>query len=528
MSEQAIDFRSVVEVFHRHRRTLAVAASIGLVAGVGAAYARPAMYSSTSLVLLPAPTQSSGGQAVSLDVETQAQIAQSDVVLGPAAEKLAPHMSAEELSHRVKVDSPTTNLLRIVASAPTPYQAERAAQGVADADVAYLQQAASSLSQAQLSALSARQQALEKSLDSVTNEIRATQARLNHEDSRSQRGMADSTAMAELTAQQSSLVLQIDGVKKQEAAGSQPANSQSRSSASVIQAASPATRPGWAGRYALFGSVGLAIAVLLSLLVLGVRARRDRRLRSRDEIADAVGAPVVASVRSRVARSVAGWSTLLATYTPGTVDSWALRQALHELMPDRRVGWHTDNQPHDEVSVVVMTLSEDLKGAAAAIQLASYAASLGVRTHIVAHQTHESAASLFAACFAAGNGEPVRPGLTVDTRTQADGSVELTVYLAVVDRRAPRLPDLPTASAAILAVSAGSTSGEELARTAMVADDAGIRLGGVIVADPDDLDRTTGRTLQQARIQQVRLPTRLTGTTTSKPTRPVTSLRSRS
>ena len=55
-------------------------------------------------------------------------------------------------------------------------------------------------------------------------------------------------------------------------------------------------------------------------------------MRSRDQIADAIGIPVVASIRSRASRSVAGWTSLLQKYAPGTVETWTLRQLVRPFV----------------------------------------------------------------------------------------------------------------------------------------------------------------------------------------------------
>ena len=263
------------------------------------------------------------------------------------------------------------------------------------------------------------------------------------------------------------------------------------------------------------------VVVGLAAIVLLLRSRRDRKLRYRDEIADALGSPVIASVRSRVPRAAAGWTSLLEDYTPGTVDAWALRQALHQLVLDgspvgRPLAERGEGVEHTAMTITVITLSDDPRGLAMGPQLAAYAASSGIPTALVAGQRHESAASLWAA-FSQGRDE-VRPGLLVDAHARDGHDVDLTVVLAVVDRRKPELGALPESSVAILAVSSGSATAEELALTAVTADDAGSRIAGIIVADPDDLDRTTGRLLQHERAQQIPLPTRLTGVPSSGPT----------
>jgi subunit length determinant Wzz-like protein len=522
VSEQVVDLRSTVAILRRNRVVLVGAAVLGLAAGGCYVPLRPAMYTSSSLVLLPPPAQTSSGQVTSRDVETEVRIASSDVVLGPAGAAVSPQMSAHTVARRVDINAPTSDVIQIKASARTPALAEALSQAVADADVTYLKEAASSLSNAQLAALTARGNLLQASLDSVTGEIHKTVSRGQNEDPTSAAGKADAVALAQLTAQQASLALKIDQVKEDAAKGSQPLN-QTGAAATVIQAASPAARPGLVGRLLVFGFLGLAVAVALTALVLTAFGRRDRRLRYRDEMADALGSAVIGSIRSRMPRSVAGWASLLENYTPGTVDAWALRQALRQLVlgesaSGARSGDERGAKPRHPVSVTVLTLADDPRGLAVAPQIASYAASVGVTTRFVALQRHESAAALWAACSNLSDYDEVRPGLVVDTQADQPHDVDLTIVLAVLDRRRPELTLLPRASVTILAVSSGSATAEDLARAAVTADEAGSRIDGILVADPDSLDRTTGRLSQQERLHQVALPTRLTGATVAEGT----------
>jgi hypothetical protein len=86
----------------------------------------------------------------------------------------------------------------------------------------------------------------------------------------------------------------------------------------------------------------------------------------------------------------------------------------------------------------------------------------------------------------------------------------LTVTLVVLDRRHPEVGDVPTEGRTLIALSAGSATAEDLARAAVVLDDAGLRIDGMVVANPDDLDNTSGRVPQRQRAA-VSLPSRLTG-----------------
>ena len=69
----------------------------------------------------------------------------------------------------------------------------------------------------------------------------------------------------------------------------------------------------------------------------------------------------------------------------------------------------------------------------------------------------------------------------------------LTVVVAVVDgRTARRCPTTMRTTATVLGVSAGAATAEQLARVAVVAAADGREISGILVADPEPTDRTTG------------------------------------
>ena len=74
--------------------------------------------------------------------------------------------------------------------------------------------------------------------------------------------------------------------------------------------------------------VGGALIGAIIALALG---RNDRRLRDRDEIADSIGVPVLASVRVRHPSGAADWAKLLGGSVPEAADAWQLRRALRQL-----------------------------------------------------------------------------------------------------------------------------------------------------------------------------------------------------
>ena len=514
MAEQALDVRTVVATLRRHRMVLAGAAVVGALSAVTVAVVASPDYTSVSQVLLP-PAQGEEGQ-VERDVATELKVARSDVVLGAVARELQPPMSARALAQRVQVSAPTRDILEFRASTADPGQARELAQALAARVVGYGQAATSARYSPRRAALLERADALQESLDTVASEISATKTRIDAGDPTTSAGQADATALAQLTAEQASLVLQHDQVKSQ-LGGSTPGGA-----AIVIQPATAGQRPGVVRGYALVGVLGAVLATVLVALFLFARARRDKRLRYRDELADAVGSPVVASVHTSVPRNVAGWLSLLADYQPGQVNAWALRQALRELhvrtaepaptSASKAAERPVQRLPHPR-SMTVISLADDRRALAVGPQLASYAAGAGVATRLVIGTRHESADPLWAACGSAGPGGELRPLLRVHDGGTSEGPPDdFTVVLVVVDRRDPVLPeDLGRTGACVLAVAAGAASAEDLARVAVKVDDAGLRIDALVVADPDDLDRTTGRLLRRERDQQAALPTRLTG-----------------
>ena len=90
----------------------------------------------------------------------------------------------------------------------------------------------------------------------------------------------------------------------------------------------------------------------------------------------------------------------------------------------------------------------------------------------------------------------------------------LTVVVSVVDGRSPRIPDIMRTTATVLGVSSGVATAEQLARVAVSADADGREISGILVADPEPTDHTTGRVPQVSRPAHRRQPTRLMGITT--------------
>ena len=288
--------------------------------------------------------------------------------------------------------------------------------------------------------------------------------------------------------------------------------------AAIIARATSATGPSLIGTLVTTGVVGALAATFVAAVGALALNRRDGRLRLRDEIADAIGVPVLASISVDHPSNVGRWSRLLESYRPGAADAWRLRSTLHHLRLADGTASHAGSERGR--SLTVISLAGDKRALALGPQLAVYAASLGLPTMLVfgPQQDVGVAAALRSACAAAARSSrlPSKLNVTVADNGQLAYPPKgmLTVVVAVVDERAPQFAATIPTEVAVLGVSAGATSADQLARAAAQAGAVGLEIEGVLVADPDESDPTTGRIPRIGRNVNRMRPTRLTGTTT--------------
>jgi capsular polysaccharide biosynthesis protein len=257
----------------------------------------------------------------------------------------------------------------------------------------------------------------------------------------------------------------------------------------------------------LDGLIGFILGFLIGIAIALIVSKSDRKLRRRDEIADAIGIPVLASIPVLRPSDAAGWTRLLDTYEPAVVDAWSLRKALRQL-------GLTDFSGAGQAgtSLTVISVAGDRAGLALGPQIAVFVASMGIQTSLVLgpQQDPNATATLAAACGGtaatpSGRAVNMRLGTGVDRQSGA----ALTVVVATVDGKAPDLTGTMRTTATVLGVSAGGTTAEQLARVAVNAARDGREITGILVADPDPTDPTTGSVPQTDRPTHRRMPTRL-------------------
>lgn len=308
-----------------------------------------------------------------------------------------------------------------------------------------------------------------------------------------------------------------------------PSNPGGAVEAQLLQSASRGTGAGPVKQVAIYAVYGLlgaiaggAIGIIIALAVY----RGDPRLRARDDIANSIGVPVLASFPVGHPSDPRGWTRLLEDYKPGAMHALQLRKALQQLEMAAEMNF---GRSSGRRSCTVLSLTTDPGALALGPQLAVFAAAQGIPTAlIIAQQDATVTASLRTVCAA----PPASPNWpknlrvmvadvdldgAVNAAQQGDAGVQrdvsLAVVVGVVDGRNPQLPGTIRTATTLLGISAGAATADQLARVAVSADSSGREITGILVADPDSADATTGRLPQLGRWAQ-RRPTRMTGIAT--------------
>jgi capsular polysaccharide biosynthesis protein len=463
MSQKALDLRKSTQTIRRHKLLVSIVVALGILGGAAYAVLKPPMLESAALIVLPPQvTQQQNGATATIAgsdpfTATQVIVAGSNQVLLGALPDVHPPLSLSELRPRIHVASPAPEIISITAKGKTAAGAEATANAVAHSYVSLV--------------------------DAPNSPVGSIRARL----------LESAT----------------------NATGTAPVE--------------------WTVIWALVGGLAGALIGVIVALAIG---RSDRRLRERDDIANSVGIPVLASVPVAHPSAATGWTGLLEDYKPASVHAWQLRAALQQLDVARSAFGHrpydgNGASPYDDglgsiydrdggsSSLLVLSLSSDPGALALGPQLAAFAASQNIPTVLVIGPQQDAAATatLRTACTTPPATAPMRRGMLRVTACD-EGDIEphrdtaLVIVVAVVDSRAPEMPSTMRTNATVIGVSAGAATAEQLARAAVAASADGRDITGILVADPETSDQTTGRVPHLARPARSRLPSRLRGIVT--------------
>lgn len=483
MSEQVLDLRGTLNLLRRQRRTVAVFAVIGALVGAGVTLARPPRYQATALVLVPSASSPSGsspiGSLAPNSNVTDSEIASSSAVLARAGAEMTPSLPPAQVRRRVTAAPVQTNLVQITASGDSARQAEALADAVANQLVTFVTSSGASQEPNVLSGLQAEASQLTAQLSALNTQIKATQQQILTDRSSAQASQA-TALLGSLTTDQSNAALQLQSVNSQ-IASTKLDMATANSGTEVLQYADQATPPLIIGRIAvvLVGAlVGLVIGAAVVIL------RRHQKLVSRDEVAEAVGVPVVLSLAVGRWSRTSNWLRLLKTRKPSDSEVWDINKALSRLD-------FLDGPP----ILTVITLAGDTSSVAAAVRIALATAAMNVNTALVVTSDDASSIGLGTACdrLSARNEAP-RPNLRLSKGSGdvTDPNTDLTIISIVIDPDQPKLPAFVARGIVVLAYSAGFADRDQLTRVLMAARAGGVMIKGVVVTNPSPGDRTSG------------------------------------
>jgi capsular polysaccharide biosynthesis protein len=486
VTEQVLDVKGALRVIRKFWRVVAAF----LVAGVLAAaaytvYGLP-KYSATALVLLPTPNSSqSATSPTARNVTTDAHIATSAAVLVPAGHEAGTSPSLTSLQHRVTAASAATGVLRITATGSSARSAETLVNAVAAQLVTFVATSGATASSSIVTGLRAESKQLGTQLSDVQLELTAAKSEVAADTATTAAGAAAAKLVSRLESQQQSLVLQLNSVKSQisQAELEQVAANEGTQ---VLQRATTATPPALTALVLPIALGAFGGLVVGSIAVLAWH-RKNPKLHTRDAMAGALGAPVLASLDVDKRQSTAQWQYLLEQYEPSALERWTVRRFLREV----------GGGEEEPSQLEVLALAGDASAMALAAHVALAMAASGRQTSFAVSADNEHAASLRALCARYVHEERApRPRLEVGEgrAAQRPDAPDISVTVRVVEpARAASVPARPPGSATVLAVSSGFASAEELAAVAIGAADSGSALTGLLVANPLSGDPTVGR-----------------------------------
>jgi capsular polysaccharide biosynthesis protein len=276
----------------RSARFLCLAAIAGLIAGLGAYLATPHPDQASTTLLLPLGNSSNITSITAFEevVTDNQTTAQSRSVAGLVIRNLGLRQSVDSFLSSYSATSVTDRVLVITASASSSDQAVLRANAIAKA---FLQVRADELlSEQELTRGSLEQQIgqVEQNISSLARQISrlaAEPASPGQQSQLSSLRAESSQATSTLTALQRALV--------SEQTNTQPATAVDARGAVVLDAATPLPHS-WLKHLLLYALIGLVVGVVLGVAVVVFRALLSNRLRRRDDVAQALGAPVKLSV----------------------------------------------------------------------------------------------------------------------------------------------------------------------------------------------------------------------------------------
>lgn len=276
--ESSVDLRDYVAILRRQRWLILAFAALGLVGALLRAVTSTPVYSATAEVLArPIDLSSTDGDG-NLNLETERELIVSTAVARLVRNRIGTSASPSELLERVSVEVPAeTEVLQIVFSDPNPETAQRGAEAFAESYLDFR-----------------RRQALDDAAHLSEN----LQLQISQLEAQIRVANQTIATTAQGTAQQSNarlqrdlLVSELTVLRNQLASVSALAVDPGEIIGHPLLPTSPSSP-----NYLLSLTLGLFFGAFGGATVAFVRDRLDDRIRSRSELQQIVGAPVLATI----------------------------------------------------------------------------------------------------------------------------------------------------------------------------------------------------------------------------------------
>lgn len=471
MNETSINLALIWRLIRSRWVVLLLLAVVGGGAGAALSPVLSPGYVSTAKVLLPGNGSGSASAAVG---SGETQIATSLVVLDHAADDLKWGLTGAQLANRVSAEIADGNVLVINGSGSTPDSAQKLADKVTAEYIGFAGQIISDATNATAANTQKARTAIQQKIDDANKRITAIQSSpaVNSPGPDGDQARSDLQAQQRVITDSTKDLEQLDNASETATLNATLRGANAR----VIQLA---TRPLTVAPPTLLDLVLLGAAALVVLGVFGhlVAMRMDKRLRRAQDMADAVGAPVlgilgvsptvVPAKRSLVQRILSDDRRWV---SPGSsvLDDDRARNARYQRILGRLA---PDGGPTVILAVVP---NDDTLALGALIDLVVVAAERGTTVALVTgvENVTERAAS---AADARGFGSNVTAGSEARTDSSA-----LTIVLTQVIAAQPTVTETEPTDGALLLVEVGTRTGWELAGIAGACAGAGHPLLGLV------------------------------------------------
>lgn len=425
MSDDTIRLVTIGRILRRRWRLLAVLTVVGALVGYGTSVLFPPRYTTSASVLLP-------GQWEERELLTQVDIATSSAVVDRAAAALGwSGVSGAELRDRVSAKAADGNIIKISGTAGTPERAQRLSDQVAQQFVTFATRIAGGSTDPEAAT----------GTEALRKKVAETNRRITDLARAADPGQTVESVQARTELEKLRTTLQ-EAMKKLDEAD--PATDKA---GMVVMG--PAARPTDEAPPTRTQLIAAGALLFFLLAVIGhlAAARMSRRLRTAPEIAAALG------------------SALL-----GTVD-----------VPDEPRGAH---RPEDDGprAGIRRLLGVDTRWDLPAPQGSGDEAGRRIRYRRVCARLRDRLPAPRRLLVVVPDGDEIARRAAGQLVAEAEGDPQLRVVEVAVDR--PIVPDRVTESGALVVLSAGSWTADELAGIAEACADGRHEVVGVVVAGP--------------------------------------------